>query len=382
MKVMKTNYKLSGTPNSPVIVLSNSLGARYSMWDDLVPLLLPYFRVLQYDTRGHGASDKPDGPYTIDTLGRDVIDLMDQLKIDKAYYCGLSIGGLIGQWLGIHHGERFYQIALSNTAAKIGERQSWLDRVELLRAQGMQAISDATMGKWFSSRFKEENPKKYHNFREMFLAADVQGYCGCCHALAGADFSADISRVDVPVLVIAGDEDPVTTVMQAQFLVEHIPDAQLLVINGRHLLNAENPQLYAEGLIDFFIGSSRYERGMHVRRCVLGEAHVEQSLRRITSFNKDFQDLVADVPWGRIWSRPGLDKHQRSLITLSMMIALNREKEFKMHVKAALNNGVSTDELKELILQASIYCGFPAALDAFRNAEETVREYLAEESAA
>ena len=379
---MKTNYKLTGTPNSPVIVLSNSLGARYSMWDDLVPLLLPYFRVLQYDTRGHGASDKPDGPYTIDMLGRDVIDLMDQLAIDKAYYCGLSLGGLIGQWLAVHHGERFYKIALSNTAAKIGERQSWLDRVELLRAQGMQAISDATMRKWFSSRFEAERPKKYHNFREMFLAANVQGYCGCCHAVAGADFSEDIARVAVPALVIAGDEDPVTTVMQAQFLVEHIPNAELLVINGRHLLSAERPQLYAAGLIDFFIGSSRYERGMHVRRCVLGEAHVEKSLRGATSFNEDFQDLVADVPWGRIWSRPGLDKHQRSLITLSMMIALNRAEEFKMHVKAALNNGVSTDELKELILQASIYCGFPAALDAFRNAEQTVREYMEEQSAA
>ena len=335
MQAMKTNYKLTGTPNSPVIVLSNSLGARYSMWDDLVPLLLPYFRVLQYDTRGHGASDKPDGPYTIDALGRDVIDLMDQLEIDKAYYSGLSMGGLIGQWLAIHHGERFYKIALSNTAAKIGERQSWLDRIELIRAQGMQAICDATMEKWFSARFKEESPKKYHNFRAMFLAADVQGYCGCCHALAGADFSEDIARVDVPVLVIAGDEDPVTTVMQSQFLVERIPNAQLLVINGRHLLNAEHPRRYAEGLIDFFIGSSRYERGMHVRRCVLGEEHVEKSLRGATSFNEDFQDLVADVPWGRIWSRPGLDKHQRSLITLSMMIALNREKEFKMHVKAA-----------------------------------------------
>lgn len=374
MQAMKTNYKLTGTPNSPVIVLSNSLGARYSMWDDLVPLLLPYFRVLQYDTRGHGASDKPDGPYTIDALGRDVIDLMDQLAIDKAYYCGLSMGGLIGQWLGIHHGERFYKIALSNTATKIGERQSWLDRVDLLRAQGMQAICDATMDRWFSTRFKAESPKKYHNFRAMFLAADVQGYCACCHAVAGVDFSEDIARVDVPALVIAGDEDPVTTVMQAEFLVERIADAQLLVINGRHLLSAERPQLYAEGLIDFFIGSSRYERGMHVRRCVLGEAHVEQSLRRTTSFNEDFQDLVADLPWGRIWSRPGLDKHQRSLITLAMMIALNRAEEFKMHVKAALNNGVSTDELKELILQASIYCGFPAALDAFRNAEETVRD--------
>ena len=381
MQAMKTNYKLSGTPNSPVIVLSNSLGSRYSMWDDLVPLLLPYFRVLQYDTRGHGASDKPDGPYTIDALGRDVIDLMDQLEIDKAYYCGLSMGGLIGQWLAIHHAERFYKIVLSNTAAKIGERQSWLDRVELLRGQGMQAIFEATMSKWFSSRFKEESPQKYHNFREMFLAADVQGYCGCCHAVAGADFSTDISRVDVPVLVIAGDEDPVTTVTHAEFLVAHIPDAQLLVINGRHLLSAEHPRRYAEGLIDFFIGSSPYERGMHVRRCVLGAEHVEQSLRRATSFNKDFQDLVADVPWGRIWSRPGLDKHQRSLITLSMMIALNRAEEFKMHVKAALHNGVSTDELKELILQASIYCGFPAALDAFRNAEATVREYLAEEAA-
>ncbi len=370
---MKINYKVSGTPNSPALIFSNSLGSTYHMWDELVPLLTPFFQVVQYDTRGHGGTEKPEGPYSIEMLAKDVLSLMDQLEIEKAYYCGVSMGGLIGQWLGVHAGDRFHKIVLSNTAAKIGDMQRWQERIELLKKDGMKAIAEMTMDKWFSPLFHKERVGLGY-FIDMFLANSVSGYASCCHAIGGADFREELEAFGVPTLVITGDEDPVTNVEHARFLADHIPDASLEILPGKHLVSAEVPEKYADTLLNFFIGSSTFERGMHVRKTVLGEKHVDKSKKNINEFNNDFQDLVANVPWGQVWTRPGLSKHQRSLITLSMMIALNRGHEFKMHVVAAFNNGVTVEELKELILQAAIYCGFPAALDAYKNAEEILKE--------
>ena len=371
---MNINYQLHGTPNSPVLIFSNSLGSNYHMWDELVPYLLPYFQVLLVDTRGHGGTDKPEGPYSIEMLGEDVLQLMDELQIDKAYFCGLSLGGLIGQWLGIHAANRFHKIVLSNTAAKIGTRESWQQRIELLSENGMAAIVDGTMEKWFTDSFRHEEAERSFLSRQMFLSSNVTGYCNCCKAIGEADFNEQLSAFSVPALVITGDEDAVTHVVHAEKLVELIPDAKLNVLHGRHLLSMEFPKTYAEALVDFFVGSSKVDRGTHVRKTVLGEVHVDRSEKNINVFNDVFHELVVQVPWGQIWTRPGLDKHQRSLITLSMMIALNRGNEFRMHVKAAIHNGVSVDEIKELILQSAIYCGFPAALDAYKNAEEVFKQ--------
>lgn len=371
---MKTNYKLSGSPGSPVLIFSNSLGSTYQMWDEVAPLLLPYFRVLQYDTRGHGGSDKPDVPYSIDQLGQDVVDLLDLLNIEQAYFCGVSMGGLIGQWLAVNASNRFPKICISNTAAKIGDQQRWQERIDTLRKNGMQVLLDTTLEKWFTPSFHQQYPEKAEAFALMFISNHVDGYCNCCHAIAGADFVDELKNIKSEILVVTGDEDPVTNVDEAKFLNKNISGSQLVVLPGRHLVNAEVPELYAETLINFFIGTGVYQRGMHVRTSVLGRQHVSGSQERINSFNDDFQDLIARIPWGQIWTRPGLSKHQRSLITLSMMIALNRTEEFKMHVRGAINNGVTVDELKELILQSAIYCGFPAALTAYKDAEEVLRQ--------
>ena len=367
---MKTNYKIQGTPNSPVLMFSNSLGADFKMWDELIPYLLPYFRVLQYDTRGHGKSEQTEGPYTIEMLGKDVVDLLDDLSIEKVFFCGLSMGGLIGQWLGINHPERLHKLIISNTDAKIGTTDRWNDRINLIKEQGMQAIANATMEKWFTEDYHKTNPLRVAEMAEIFLANNIEGYASCCVAIGAADFSASIKTISVETLIITGDEDAVTNVSQAEKMQQEIPNAKLKVFHARHLPSTELPEEYAQTLINFIVGKNTFERGMHVRRTVLGDKHVYKANDNKNKFNNDFQEFISHYAWGEIWTRPGLSKHHRSLITLAMLIPLNRTVEFKMHLKAAFNNGVTVNEIKEVILQSGIYCGLPAANDAMHSAEE------------
>ena len=395
---MKTNYTIQGAPNSPVLVFSNSLGSEMGMWDELIPFLLPYFRVLRYNTRGHGRSEgvtpshpltkdatvidgvAPSHPvnnplgYTVDELGQDVIDLLDELGIQQAFLCGLSMGGLIGQWLGIYHPQRIKKLVISNTGAKIGNDERWNERITTITTLGMAAIADETMERWFTEAFRKNNPERVTEMKTMFLRSQTDGYAGCCAAIRDADFRNELHRISVETLVITGNEDPVTNVEQAAFLAKNIPNARLKILPARHLSGTELPAAYAEVLIDFLTGENVYERGMHIRRSVLGDAHVDKSQTNINLFNTDFQQFITRYAWGEVWSRPGLNKHTRSLITLSMLIALNRKAELTMHLKAAFNNGVSVDEIKEVILQSALYCGLPAANEAMHTAEAVFKE--------
>jgi 3-oxoadipate enol-lactonase/4-carboxymuconolactone decarboxylase len=373
---MKINYKIEGTPNSPVLIFSNSLGSEMMMWDELVPHLLPYFRVLRFDTAGHGGSDGFifGSDSTIEHLGNDVIQLMDELSIDSAYFCGLSMGGLIGQFLGINYPNRFKKIVLSNTGAKIGNDERWNSRIETISKNGMQAIVDDTMERWFTDEFRNQNSEKVAATKAMFLRSNVEGYSNCCCAIRDADFREQLQNLSVKTMVITGDEDPVTNVEQAEFLVSKIPNAKLKVLHARHLAATELPKEYAAVLIEFFVGDQTFEKGMHVRRSVLGDTHVDKANSKINDFNADFQSFITNYAWGEIWTRPGLSKPTKSLITMSMLIALNRPTEFKMHVKAAFNNGVTVDEIKEVIMQSALYCGLPAANDAFHLAQEVFKE--------
>lgn len=370
------HYKIQGTPNSPVLIFSNSLGAEMMMWDELVPFLLPYFQVLQYDTRGHGGSkeETSSNGYTIAQLSRDVIDLMDQLNIDTAYFCGLSMGGLIGQYLGIHYPGRFKKIVLSNTAAKIGTEERWNTRIATIKSHGMASIVEDTMARWFTVAFRDQSPNHLEAIHAMFLRNDLQGYSNCCIAIRDADFRETLGRLNVPTLVVTGSEDEVTNVQHAEFLAEKIPDANLAILPARHIPSIEMPETYAKLLIEFLVGASTFEKGMHVRRMVLGDAHVDRAMNKMNTFNNDFQTFIAHYAWGEIWTRPGLSKQNRSLITMAMLIALNRQPEFKMHVRAAINNGVSVAEIKEVIMQSAIYCGVPAANEAIHAAQEVFTE--------
>lgn len=371
---MRTNYKIQGTPNSPVLVFSNSLGADLSMWDELVPFLLPYFRILQYDTRGHGQSESTEGPYSIECLGNDVIDLLDKLNIEKVHFCGLSMGGLIGQWLGINHPERLNKLIISNTDSKIGTVEGWNERIKTINENGMSSIVEGTMEKWFTNAFHKSDPSRVAEMTRIFLANRTAGYTACCAAIGAADFREAIKSIAVETLIITGHEDAVTDVSAAEKMKEDIPNARLKIFHARHLPSTELPKEYAETLIDFIAGETPFDRGMHVRRTVLGDAHVDRANGNKNMFNTDFQEFISNYAWGDIWTRPGLPKHSRSLITMAMLIALNRKAEFKMHVKAAFNNGVSVEEIKEVIMQSSIYCGLPAANEALHSAEEVFQE--------
>lgn len=368
---MKTHYKLEGTPNSPVLVFSNSLGSNHHMWDELVPLLLPYFRVLRYDTRGHGHSSVSPGEYSIALLAEDLIQLVDDLGIDKFAFCGLSMGGLIGQYLGIHFSHRLTHLVLSNTGAKIGDEARWTERATFIAQYGTEGMSKETMQRWFSDGFIENKPNKIAALTQMFEKSPNAGYISCCAAIRDADFRGKLEQITVPTLVITGSDDPVTNVEQAQYLADYIPNAKLYVMQDtKHLCATERPAEYVEKLLDFMVGESTAERGMHIRKTVLGEAHVAKANAKKNDFTADFQEFITDYAWGEIWARPGITKAQRSYLTLAMLIALNRSEEFKMHVKAAIHNGLSKEEIKEIILHSSIYCGLPAANEAMHAAEE------------
>ncbi len=377
---MKINYKIQGTLNSPVLVFSNSLGSEMMMWDELVPYLLPFFRIVQYDTRGHGGSAKlsvesgeRSADYQLSTLGKDVIALMDSLKIEKFSFCGLSMGGLIGQWLGIHHPERLNKLILSNTAAKIGTIEGWNTRINAISEFGMQQIAEPVIKGWFTENFFKTHPEKLSEIKAMFLRNNVLGYSNCCAAVRDADFRTELSKITTETLVIAGSEDAATTVSDAEFLVSHIPNASLKILTAKHISSTELPEIYAKLLIDFIAGESTFERGMHVRRTVLGDEHVNKSIEKLNDFNADFQYFISNYAWGEIWTRPELSKHNRSLITIAMLIALNRKAELQMHIKAAFNNGVTITEIKEVIMHAALYCGLPAANEAMYTAEEVIR---------
>ncbi|WP_306391653.1 3-oxoadipate enol-lactonase [Telluria beijingensis] len=240
------HYRLQGSADRPTVVLSNSLGTDMSMWDDLAYSLASRFQVLRYDTRGHGASKSPAGPYTLKLLGRDVLALLDTLGIGRAHFVGLSMGGAIGQWLGVHAPQRLERLVLANTAARIGSLDGWRARAAAVRASGMEEIAAGSPGRWFTPAFVGAQPELVRAMQAVLLRTDPEGYAACCDALAGADLRAAVAAIPVPTLVIAGAFDPVTTADDARFLQQAIPGSTLAEVPASHLSNLEAPELFAE----------------------------------------------------------------------------------------------------------------------------------------
>ncbi|AYO53697.1 3-oxoadipate enol-lactonase [Acinetobacter wuhouensis] len=245
------NYQTFGDANNPAIVFSNSLGTKYSMWQVQIEHFQKDHFVICYDTRGHGQSSAPQGPYTIDQLGQDVVNLLDHLNIQKADFCGISMGGVTGQWLAIHHSARFNHMIVCNTAAKIGQEQAWLDRAKLVREQGLKPIAETAALRWFTERFIQSQSTIVESMSNDLAAGSAEGYASCCEALAKADLREDLKSISVPVLVIAGQQDPVTTVADGQFMVDRIANAELFEIDASHISNVEKPQEFNQALEKF-----------------------------------------------------------------------------------------------------------------------------------
>ncbi|WP_020656040.1 3-oxoadipate enol-lactonase [Massilia niastensis] len=248
------HYRCQGNRAKSTVVLSNSLGTDMGMWEDLAYRLARHFHVLRYDTRGHGASASPAGPYTLDLLGGDVLALLDILDIERAHFVGLSMGGAIGQWLGVHAPGRLDRLVLANTAARIGTPEGWRARAAAVRAAGMDEIAAGSPGRWFTTGFVRAQADLVGAMQANLRGTDPEGYAACCDALAEADLRNAIVRIRKPTLVIAGAFDPVTTVEDARFMQDAIPGARLATVPASHLSNIEAPELFAETVEAFLLG--------------------------------------------------------------------------------------------------------------------------------
>ncbi len=247
----RLNYRFDGPENGPVIVLSNSLGTILTMWDPQANVLCEKFRVLRYDTRGHGLSTVTSGPYKIEQLGRDVVALLDVLKIESAYFCGLSMGGMIGIWLGVNAASRVKGLALCNTAAKIWTADGWNARIKEVKERGMAAIATTVALRWFSEDFVKKSPEVVEAMRQMLLQAPPDGYAGCCAAIRDTDQSGDLGRIKTRTLVITGALDPVIPLADAKFVADGISGASYIELQAAHLSNIEAAPQFTEALLKF-----------------------------------------------------------------------------------------------------------------------------------
>ncbi|OAL79235.1 3-oxoadipate enol-lactonase [Acinetobacter sp. SFB] len=245
------NYQTFGNVTKPAIIFSNSLGTNYGMWQPQINHFQNDFFVICYDTRGHGASSAPKGPYTLEQLGQDVVNLLDHLNVAKAVFCGISMGGLTGQWLAIHKAKHFNKVIVCNTAAKIGQEQAWNERAALVREQGLQPIASTAAGRWFTEKFIQDNAAEVEKLQNGLAAGSAEGYASCCEALAKADLRKQLKDIAVPVLVVAGQQDPVTTVADGQFMVNQIKNSALFEINASHISNIECPDEFNQAVQQF-----------------------------------------------------------------------------------------------------------------------------------
>jgi 3-oxoadipate enol-lactonase len=236
---VEVEYTLDGPEDAPVVVFSNSLGTTGAMWDAQATALSD-FRVLRYNARGHGGTPAPPGPYTVGDLADDVLALLDRLGLERASYCGLSIGGMTGMWLGVHAPERIDRLAICCTGMQLPPSDMWIDRAALVRRDGMEVVVDATIERWFTPGFRDRQPEVVSRIREIFLTTDPEGYAGCCEALAEFDMTGELGAVRASTLVIAGEEDPVGTPERGAAIAAEVPDSRLVVLpDARHLAAVE-----------------------------------------------------------------------------------------------------------------------------------------------
>lgn len=391
MPLIKANdvdlfYDLTGPKDAPVVVFSSSIGATVEMWDHQVRALADRYLCLRYDTRGHGRSQVVDAPATIADLADDLAGLLDALGIATAHLVGLSLGGMTGQDFALRHPDRLHSLVLMATSAYVP--LGWAERAALVRREGMAAIADMVMTRWFTADFIARRPEQVAATKARFLANDPRGYAACCGAIGGMDLRAEPLPQGLPVLILAGADDAATPVAMMEEIRSRNPQAEMVVVpQVAHVLNVEQPAAVNAHLAAFLDrhadaaavrpGGTSFEVGLANRKAVLGVDHVQRSLDKAGAFAAPWQDFITRSAWGDVWGNEALPWKTRSLVTLAMMVALHREEEFKLHVRPALRNGVSIAELQALLLQSAIYAGVPAANAAFRWTRDVLGDELA-----
>ncbi|TQJ90938.1 4-carboxymuconolactone decarboxylase /3-oxoadipate enol-lactonase [Streptomyces sp. SLBN-31] len=431
-RVSETNvetlqYRFDGPEQAPVLVMGCSLGATWHMWDRQVPELTRQWRVFRFDLPGHGGAPAyPAGSVT--ELTERLLATLDRLGVQRFGYAGCALGAGLGLELALRHPERLASLAVIAASPRFGTADEFRQRGVIVRTNGLDPIARTSPDRWFTTGFAATQPAITDWAVQMVRTTDPGCYIAACEALASFDVRGELGRVGVPTLVLVGSDDQVTGPAEARTLVAGIPDARLAVVPGAsHLVPVEQPAAVTDLLVRHFstawqpgyVESSTgqiaipaaplkaaiaaqpqprqpapiaeiappaavpspaaghpdlYDTGIKVRREVLGDAHVDRTLAETDAFSGDFQELLTRYAWGEIWNRPGLDRRSRSCVTLTALVAGGHLDDLAAHTRAALRNGLTPLEIKEVLLQAAVYCGIPAANSAFKVAQQVIRE--------
>ncbi|MCW8377492.1 bifunctional 3-oxoadipate enol-lactonase/4-carboxymuconolactone decarboxylase PcaDC [Streptomyces justiciae] len=419
-------YRFDGPDDAPVLILGPSLGTTWHMWDRQVPELAKQWRVFRFDLPGHGGAPAYPAGSVGDVTDR-LLATLDALGVQRFGYAGCAFGGAIGLELALRHPERIASLALIAASPRFGTPDEFRQRGVIVRTNGLDPIARTSPDRWFTGGFAAAQPAITDWAVQMVRTTDPGCYIAACEALAAFDVRAELAHVGVPTLVLVGSDDQVTGPAEARTLVAGIPDARLAVVPGAsHLVPVEQPAAVTDLLVRHFSTAWQpaydsttgqmaipaapvkpvlaaagpppqavpiaeiapaapapqalggrpdpYDAGLKVRREVLGDAHVDRALAQADEFSGDFQEFVTRYAWGEIWDRPGLDRRSRSCVTLTALVAGGHLDELGFHVRAALRNGLTPIEIKEVLLQAAVYCGVPAANSAFKVAQQVIRE--------
>ncbi|MET7683509.1 3-oxoadipate enol-lactonase [Streptomyces sp. NPDC005423] len=363
------NHRAEGATSAPPLLLGPSLGTSYALWDKVAPELSVTHRVIRWDLPGHGGS-APGliGPgATVGDLAGLVLALADSLGIERFGYAGVSLGGAVGLHLAVHHPERLASLAVICSSAHFGGARPWAERAALVRREGLASLVASAGARWFTEGFTVPELVADQG------AADPAAYAACCDALAAFDLRDRLPEISARTLLVAGREDAATPPAQLREIADAVPGAALVEIPGAaHLAPAERPEAVLTALRAHLGGDAG--RGTEVRREVLGDAHVDRAQARQTPFTARFQDFISRYAWGEIWTDPTLTRRERSMITMTALVAHGHYDELAMHVRAARHNGLTPEEIGAVLLQSAVYCGVPAANSAFATAQRVLAE--------
>ncbi|KQZ08336.1 hypothetical protein ASD23_07775 [Agromyces sp. Root1464] len=374
--------------SNPLLVLLPSLGTTTAIWDGVVGALradprTAALRILRVDLPGHGASPAAAAPFSIADLAAAVVAVVDEAGGGAFHVAGVSLGGTVALELAVTRPDRVQGLVMSCSGARIGTRQSWAARAATVRSSGTASLVTGSAERWFAPGFLDrESGGPGARTLAALVDVDDESYARCAEALGGFDRTHDLASLGVPALALSGEHDAVTTPASMQDLADDIPGARHVVLDGAsHLAVLEEPQAVAELMAEHLVAIERsvetsvaLDRGMRVRRAVLGDAHVDRAVATTTSETAAFQDFLTRYAWGEVWDRPGLARRERSIATLASLTTGGHEHEIAMHVRAALRNGLTREEISEVLLHTALYAGLPAANSAFAIARTVFAE--------
>jgi 3-oxoadipate enol-lactonase / 4-carboxymuconolactone decarboxylase len=376
---LTVHLQADGPPQGEAVLLLHSLGTNLHVWDPQAAALARTHRVLRPDLRGHGLTDAPPGDYTMAQLARDALAVLDALEVRHAHVGGVSIGGRIAMEMAAAAPDRVASLMLCDTALEFRPPEMWQQRMDAVAQGGMAAIADAVMERWVL----DQSLPSSKGLRRMLLRTDPAGYAGCAAALRDTRAADVAGRIKCPATVVVGDRDASTPPSAARAVQEAVPGSGMVTIEGAaHIPNFEREAEVTGALLGHMrglagaapAGASAAEAGLAVRRAVLGEAHVARSEANTSALDAPFRDFILEGVWGRVWTRPGLARRDRSLLCLGILAALGHEEELRLHVRATRNTGVTEEEIGEVLLQVAAYAGVPAANSALRAAKEVLKD--------